>query len=57
MCIRDSHQAMDVIAIHQRSQFSFLALAAQHKSLVCGKAVSYTHLDVYKRQVEYLLSE
>ena len=32
------HQAMDVIAVHQRSQFIFLALAAQHQPLFCGKA-------------------
>ena len=34
------HQAMDVVAIHQRSQFTFLALAAQHQPLFCGKAYS-----------------
>ena len=36
------HQAMDVVAVHQRSQFIFLALAAQHQSLLCGKAYSLT---------------
>ena len=34
------HQAMDVVAVHQRSQFTFLALAAQHQPLFCGKAYS-----------------
>ena len=34
------HQAMDVIAVHQRGQFIFLALAAQHQPLLCGKAYS-----------------
>ena len=34
------HQAMDIIAIHQRSQFTLLALAAQHQTLFCGKAYS-----------------
>ena len=29
---------MDVVAVHQRSQFIFLALAAQHQPLLCGKA-------------------
>ena len=31
---------MDVVAVHQRSQFTLLALAAQHQSLLCGKAYS-----------------
>ena len=34
------HQAMDVVAVHQRSQFTLLALAAQHQPLFCGKAYS-----------------
>ena len=34
------HQAMDVVAVYQRSQFIFLALAAQHQPLLCGKAYS-----------------
>lgn len=34
------HQAMDVVAVYQRSQSIFLALAAQHQSLLCGKAYS-----------------
>ena len=45
------HQAMDVIAIHQRSQFIFLALAAQHKSLVCGKVYSLAPVSDLERHM------
>ena len=31
------HQAMDVVAVHQRSQFIFLAPATQHQPLLRGK--------------------
>ena len=45
------HQAMDVIAVHQRSQFIFLALAAQHQSLFCGKAYSLAPVSDLERHV------
>ena len=45
------HQAMDVIAVHQRSQFIFLALAAQHQSLLCGKAYSLAPVSDLERHV------
>ena len=45
------HQAMDVIAVHQRSQFIFLALAAQHQTLFCGKAYSLAPVSDLERHV------
>ena len=45
------HQAMDVIAVHQRSQFIFLTLAAQHQSLLCGKAYSLAPVSDLERHV------
>ena len=45
------YQAMDVIAVHQRSQFIFLTLAAQHQSLLCGKAYSLAPVSDLERHV------
>ena len=45
------HQAMDVVAVHQRSQFTLLALAAQHQSLLCGKAYSLAPVSDIERHM------
>ena len=45
------HQAMNVVAVHQRSQFIFLALAAQHKSLICGKVYSLAPVSDLERHM------
>ena len=45
------HQAMDIIAIHQRSQFIFLTLAAQHQTLFCGKTYSLAPVSDLERHV------
>ena len=42
---------MDVIAVHQRSQFIFLALAAQHQPLLCGKAYSLAPVSDLERHM------
>ena len=42
---------MDVIAVHQRSQFIFLALAAQHQTLFCGKAYSLAPVSDLERHM------
>jgi len=45
------HQAMDVVAVHQRSQFIFLALAAQHQPLFCGKVYSLAPVSDLERHM------
>ena len=45
------HQAMDVVAVHQRSQFTLLALAAQHQPLFCGKAYSLAPVSDIERHM------
>ena len=46
-----NHKAVDVIAVHQRSQFIFLALAAQHQTLFCGKAYSLAPVSDLERHM------
>ena len=45
------HQAMDIVAVHQRGQFIFLALAAQHQPLFCGKAYSLAPVSDLERHM------
>ena len=46
MCIRDRHKVEQVVDVVHRQQN-----AAEHLLLRDHVAVSYTHLDVYKRQL------
>ena len=49
MCIRDSHSC--VIARRQRAQYGQQRLFFRGgNTAACAQPVSYTHLDVYKRQ-------
>ena len=50
MCIRDSLQGMSVLALDDRELSTVLAALRDHQRSHCPAAVSYTHLDVYKRQ-------
>ena len=54
MCIRDRLRLQQVgIAVHFHAQL-FQQGVVQNKAAAAGQAVSYTHLDVYKRQAEGL---
>ena len=45
------HQAMDVVAVHQRSQFIFFAHAAQHQPQFCGKVYSLAPVSDLERHM------
>ena len=58
MCIRDSTYAADVkkegdtLTVKRMLEDGYMTIKAQTPCLItCIKAVSYTHLDVYKRQI------
>ena len=53
MCIRDRRRGFQD-AIERLKDFRVAPLYKDIETLGSGEAVSYTHLDVYKRQLFYL---
>ena len=50
MCIRDSFDRVDRIFFNQLFQIIYLLVGCTFFAFLTFKSVSYTHLDVYKRQ-------
>ena len=46
-----NHKAVDVVAVHQRSQFILLALAAQHQPLFRGKILTFSPVSDLERHM------
>ena len=54
MCIRDSHKPL-VVFVDEKNKISHIKNYEKHGLLV-DQPVSYTHLDVYKRQILVLVN-